>query len=180
AEREYVFYFNMHHIIGDGWSMEVLSRDVFRYYDAYRSGKEPEMEELRIQYKDYSSWQLAQLEEDSFKAHREYWLGRLSGELPLLDLPSTKRRPRVRTYNGHGLSTYLDKGATADLKRYSEDNGGSLFMGLLACWSVLMYRYTSQRDIVIGTPVAGRDHADLEDQIGFYVNTLALRNEIDP
>ncbi|WP_133054574.1 non-ribosomal peptide synthetase, partial [Niastella populi] len=180
AEAEYVFYFNMHHIISDGWSMDVLAKDVFRYYEAYKTGKSPEVNALRIQYKDYSFWQLAQLNQASFKAHRTYWLDKLSGELPLLDLPGTKHRPEVKTYNGHSLATYLDKATTAKLKQYTQENGGSLFMGLLATWNVLMYRYTSQRDIIIGTPVAGREHADLEDQIGFYVNTLALRNEVNP
>ncbi|WP_165760191.1 condensation domain-containing protein, partial [Niastella populi] len=180
AEAEYVFYFNMHHIISDGWSMEVLSKDVLKYYEAYKAGKAPELKELRIQYKDYSAWQLAQLKDESFKAHREYWLDKLSGELPLLDLPTSKQRPKANTYNGHSLLTYLDKATTAKLKRYTQENGGSLFMGLLASWNVLMYRYTSQKDIIIGAPVAGRAHADLEDQMGFYLNTLALRNKVNP
>ncbi|WP_133054523.1 non-ribosomal peptide synthetase, partial [Niastella populi] len=180
AEAQYIFYFNIHHIISDGWSMEVLAKDVFRYYEAYKAGKEPELVELSIQYKDYSAWQSEQLNAETFKAHREYWLNRLSGELPLLDLPAGKQRPRVKTYNGHSLTAYLDKATTVKLKRYTQENGGSLFIGLLASWNVLMYRYTSQKDIVIGTPVAGRDHADLEGQIGFYVNTLALRNEVNP
>ncbi|WP_202704489.1 condensation domain-containing protein, partial [Flavobacterium sp. UGB4466] len=179
-EGEYWFYFNIHHIISDGWSMEILTKDIFKYYEAYRAGKEPDLKELRIQYKDYSAWQLAQLDQESFKAHREYWLDNLSGELPLLDLPGVKQRPQVKSFNGHGLATYLDKATTAKLKGYVQENGGSLFMGLLASWNVLMYRYTAQQDIIIGTLVAGRDHADLEDQIGFYVNTLALKNEINP
>ncbi|WP_165760192.1 condensation domain-containing protein, partial [Niastella populi] len=180
AEAEYVFYFNMHHIISDGWSMEVLSKDVLKYYEAYKAGKAPEVDDLRIQYKDYSAWHLSQLNEESFKGHKKYWLDKLSGELPLLDLPGTKPRPQVKTYKGHGLATYLNKPTTAKLKQYTQENGGSLFMGLLATWNVLMYRYTSQRDLIIGTPVAGREHADLEDQIGFYINTLALRNEVNP
>jgi acyl carrier protein len=179
-EEEYVFYFNMHHIISDGWSMEVLSKDVFKYYEAYKSGQEAELEELRIQYKDYSAWQLGQMKEESFQAHKAYWLDRLSGSLPQLDLPAGKQRPKVKTYNGHGLSTYLDKATTGKLKGYIQEKGGSVFMGLLASWNVLMYRYTSQTDIIIGAPVAGRDHANLEDQIGFYVNMLALRNEVKP
>ncbi|WP_133054573.1 non-ribosomal peptide synthetase, partial [Niastella populi] len=179
-EAEYVFYFNMHHIVSDGWSMEVLSKDVLKYYEAYKTGKEPDLDELRIQYKDYSAWQLSRLSEGAFKAHRTYWLDRLSGELPLLDLPGIKQRPQVKTYNGQGLAAYIDKATTAKLKGYIRENGGSLFMGLLAGWNVLMYRYTSQKDIIIGTPVAGREHADLEDQMGFYVNTLALRNEVNP
>jgi amino acid adenylation domain-containing protein len=179
-EKEYEFYYNMHHIISDGWSMEVLRKDVFSYYESYKENKEPGLKELRIQYKDYSAWQLSQLEEESFKAHRDYWLNKLAGELPILDLPGSKPRPRIKTHTGYGLSTYLDKGTTVKLKKYTESNGGSLFMGLLACWNILMYRYTSQPDIIIGTPVAGREHADLEDQIGFYLNTLAFRNQVDP
>ncbi|WP_165760207.1 condensation domain-containing protein, partial [Niastella populi] len=179
-EKEYVFYFNMHHVISDGWSMEVLSKDIFQYYEAYKTDKKPEIKELRIQYKDYSAWQLAQLKEESFKVHQGYWLNKLSGELPLLDLPAKKQRPKFKTHNGRGLATYLGKATTTKLKAYTQEKGGSLFMGLLAAWNILLYRYTSKTDIIIGTPVAGRDHADLEDQIGFYINTLALRNEIRP
>ncbi len=179
-EAQYVFYFNMHHIISDGWSMEVLSKDVFTFYEAYQAGKQPQVKQLRIQYKDYSAWQLGQLNQESFKTHQAYWFDKLAGELPLLDLPATKQRPNVKTYNGQGLATYLDKTTTAKLKGYIQDKGGSLFMGLLASWNVLMYRYTAQQDIIIGSPIAGREHADLEDQIGFYVNTLALRNQVDP
>ncbi|WP_133054833.1 non-ribosomal peptide synthetase, partial [Niastella populi] len=179
-EDEYVFYLNIHHIISDGWSMEVLAKDVFRYYEAYKAGKAPALNELRIQYKDYSAWQLGQLNQESFKAHREYWLDKFSGELPLLDLPGIKQRPKIKTYNARCLATYVDKGTTAKLKGYVQANGGSLFMGLLASWNVLMYRYTSGKDIIIGTQVAGRNHTDLEDQIGNYVNTLGLRNEVNP
>jgi amino acid adenylation domain-containing protein len=177
-ETEYIFYFNMHHIISDGWSMEVLRKDVFSYYEAYKEKKEPVLKELRIQYKDYAAWQLSQIEEESFKAHRTYWLDNLKGELPLLDIPSSKQRPRIKTYYGHCLSTYIDRVTSEKLKGYLEAHGGSLFMGLLAVWNILMYRYTSSKDIIIGTPIAGREHIDLEDQIGFYINTLALRNEI--
>ncbi|MDP1880838.1 MAG: amino acid adenylation domain-containing protein, partial [Parachlamydiaceae bacterium] len=179
-DHEYFFYINMHHIIGDGWSMEVLSKDVFSYYEAYKENKQPELKELRIQYKDYSAWQLAQIGESSFKGHRDYWLRSLGGELPLLDLPGSKQRPRLKTYNGRSLGTYLDKSLTRKLKDYSQQHGGSLFMGLLASLNAILYRYTNQKDIIIGSPIAGREHADLEDQIGFYVNTLALRNEINP
>ena len=179
-DDSYVFYYNMHHIISDGWSMEVLSKDIFSYYDAYKENKEPALKELRIQYKDYSAWQLTQLEEEAFKTHRAYWLTSLEGKLPLLELPGTKHRPKIKTNNGYSLRAYIDGDTTGKLKKYSEANGGSIFMALLTAWNILMYRYTSQKDIIIGTPIAGREHADLEDQIGFYVNTLALRNEINP
>ncbi|WP_459209767.1 amino acid adenylation domain-containing protein [Aquimarina rhabdastrellae] len=180
SEDKFVFYYNMHHIISDGWSMEVLSKDVLAFYDAFKNNKEPGLSELSIQYKDYASWQLSQLETDSIKKSREFWIDNLSGELPVLDLPTHKKRPVKKTYKGSLLSTYLDKEATSFIKEYSKSNGGSLFTGLLTVLNVLLYRYTSERDIIIGTPVAARDHLDLKDQIGFYVNTLPLRNEINP
>jgi bacitracin synthase 3 len=180
AEEEYVFYFNMHHIISDGWSMEVLAKDVFTYYDANVSNSRPALLPLPIQYKDYSVWQLEQLNGNVFEGHKKFWLDSFSGELPLLNLPTYKQRPRVKTHNGLTLSTYINAESTQHLKDFAKANGGSNFMGVLAAWNVLMHYYTAQNDFIIGTPVAGRDHADLEDQIGFYVNTLALRNELDP
>lgn len=173
-----LFYYSMHHIISDGWSQEVLARDVMAFYDFYSNGKELEIEPLRIQYKDYASWQLNEMNKSQANQHRDYWLNLLGGELPVLDLPSLKQRPRIKTNKGHGLQAYLDADTTQKLKAYAEANGGSLFMGLLASWNVLMYRYTNQRDIVIGSSIAGREHPDLENQIGFYSNTIAARNQI--
>jgi len=180
SDDRYIFYYNLHHIISDGWSMRILERDVMEYYEAYRSGTAAKLPALPIQYKDYAVWQQRQLETERLAADRAYWLEKFSGELPLLDLPGFKSRPKVKTYNGHLLSARISSSMAAALHSYCQDHGGSLFMGLLAVWNVLCYRYTSRGDIITGTPVAGRDHSDLEDQIGFYVNTLALRNQVDP
>ncbi|MGB3466245.1 MAG: condensation domain-containing protein, partial [Cyclobacteriaceae bacterium] len=180
ADEEFVLYYNMHHIISDGWSMEILTRDVGSFYEAFLAESIPELPALRIQYKDYSVWQHNQLTGVQWQSHREYWINRLSGELPLLNLPGSKQRPVLKTYNGQGLTTYLDQSVSDKLHHFVKENGGSLFMSLMSAWKVLMYRYTAQTDLVIGTPVAGRDHADLEDQIGFYVNTLALRSQLNP
>lgn len=179
-DEEYVFYYCMHHIISDGWSMDVLSKDVFAYYEAFKENKQTTLEDLKIQYKDYSAWQIAQLNDEVFKAHRSYWLQTLKGELPMLDLPRSKKRPIIKTNNGQGITAFFDARTSAELKKYSQANGGSPFISLLASWNVLMYKYTFQKDFIIGTPIAGREHADLSNQIGFYVNTLALRNKIDP
>lgn len=178
--QEYLFYFSMHHIVSDGWSMEVLNKDVFALYEAFRLNKKPSLTDLRIQYKDYSAWQLDLLNQDFFKSHKNFWLNSLSGEISPIQLPSTKKRPKYKTYNGHCLSATIGSKSTGELKNHAQSNGGSLFVALLSVWNVLIYRYTSIKDIVVGTPVAGREHADLKDQIGFYVNTLALRNQIDP
>ncbi|MEM6686716.1 MAG: condensation domain-containing protein [Bacteroidota bacterium] len=180
SDDEYIFYFNMHHIIGDGWSMEVLTNDVMHYYESFVSGKDANMTPLRIQYKDYTIWQIDQLKSNGYEAHKNYWESKLSGKIPTLDLPSTKIRPSLKTYNGHSLSTYISVADTQSLRKFIDAEGGSLFFGLLGICNVLFYKYLSQKDITIGTIIAGRDHIDLENQIGFYVNTLALRTQMIP
>lgn len=179
-DEEYIFHFTMHHIISDGWSMDILSKDVFLFYNAFKNNNTPELNSLPIQYKDYAAWLSKELESETFKVHKSYWLDRLSGELPILNLPSSKRRPAVRTHDGRCLTTCIDTTTTQQLKSFTKANSGSLFMSLLAMWNVLMYRYTSGRDVITGTIVSGREHADLSEQLGFYVNTLALRNSINP
>ncbi|QHI35406.1 Linear gramicidin synthase subunit D [Kordia antarctica] len=178
--NQFVLYYNMHHIISDGWSMEVLTKDIMTYYQAFKSNTNPTLAQLPIQYKDYAAWQVAQQETESFKKSKDYWITQLAGNMPVLSLPTTKKRPQVMTYNGRSMSAFITPELTQELRNFSKANGGSLFMSLLAIWNIVFYRYTNQRDIVIGTGIAGRDHADLESQIGFYVNSLALRNQIDP
>jgi len=180
SEEQYVLYHNMHHIISDQWSMEVLSRDLMTYYNAYDQGRVPAIQPLRIQYKDYTAWQLDQLETEAYQAHKAFWLTQLSGEVAVLDLPTQKKRPVVKSYNGISLGINLAPATLAKLRSFTAEKGGSLFTGLLAVWKVLLYRYTGQTDITIGNPVAGRDHPDLENQIGFYLQTLALRTKINP
>lgn len=175
----YRFYYNIHHIISDGWSTDVLTRDILGYYDAFRKGGSHNLPKLRIQYKDYASWQIEQLNKKENSKHLSYWLDQLSGELPVLDLPTSKLRPTVKTHNGRRLETYISNETTNRLRSFNQEQGGSLFFSLLATWNILFYNYTSQKDIIIGSPLAGRDHIDLEDQIGFYVNTLAFRNQVD-
>jgi amino acid adenylation domain-containing protein/non-ribosomal peptide synthase protein (TIGR01720 family) len=176
----YVFYYNMHHIISDGWSMNVLSKDVFTFYESFVNGIVPILTPLNIQYKDYAHWQSLQLVTPKASKDKEYWLGRLSGDLPVLDLPSEGFRPSVKTHKGQHLRTYISKESADQLKRFTEEKRGSIFISLLATMNVLLHKYTSNTNIIIGSPVAGRDHIDLTDQIGFYVNTLALHNTVNP
>ncbi|MFH6945170.1 amino acid adenylation domain-containing protein [Flavobacterium sp. FlaQc-50] len=176
--NEYTFYYNMHHIISDGWSMGVLAKDVLNHYKLYASGRENEIEKMEIQYKDYAEWQLQQLAKPD-ATHKDYWGSVFFEELPRINLPSGKKRPLLKTHNGASIETYLSKPLTEKLKQFSNDNKGSLFITLLGILDVLIYSYTNINDIVIGAPVAGRNHSALENQIGFYVNTLALRNKID-
>ncbi|WP_202703498.1 aminotransferase class V-fold PLP-dependent enzyme [Flavobacterium sp. UGB4466] len=180
TDDSYTFYYNMHHIISDGWSMKVLSNDVLAFYNHYVNKTPLELSELRIQYKDYSAWQLSQLETASYKASKEYWNDLLSGSISTIDLPSTKKRPLFKTNRGQKISTFVSKDTTSKLKLYCNQQGGTPFMGLLSALNVLIYRYTNTNNIVIGSPIAGREHVELKNQIGFYTNTLALRNELNP
>ncbi|MFK7786588.1 MAG: amino acid adenylation domain-containing protein, partial [Crocinitomicaceae bacterium] len=178
--NEFFLFFNVHHIIGDGWSLDVLSRDIFTCYDAFKNAKTPALSPLRIQYKEYAFWQQEKLTSSAYDEHQSFWMSELDEELPILDLPSSRQRPKLKTSRGRGFRIALENELVSNLKQYSTKRGGSLFTGLLAVWNVLLHRYAEQSDIIIGTPVAGRDQADLENQIGCYVNTLALRNEVNP
>ncbi|PKV49530.1 amino acid adenylation domain-containing protein [Aquimarina sp. MAR_2010_214] len=175
-----VLYYNMHHIVGDAWSSQLLAQEVMAHYEYFQTGKEIKLPALRLQYKDYTAWQLNQLQSVESERQKSYWLKILSGELPVLEFPGTKQRPQIKTYRGESLMMCIDREATAKLKLFSRKEGGSLFITLLSLWNVLLYRYSSQKDLIIGSPVTGRDHPDLEYQMGCYVNTLALRNKVDP
>jgi tyrocidine synthetase-3 len=175
-ENLWVFAYVMHHIIGDGWSMNILIRELLQFYDAHKTGESAPLAPLRIQYKDFAAWQQQQLRNEELQAHKDYWLKQFEGEIPLLELPGDRVRPAVKTYNGKEVRLRLDAGLSQGIKDFSQQQGGTLFMGLLAAVKALLYRYTGQEDIIIGSPIAGREHADLEGQIGFYPNMLALRS----
>jgi tyrocidine synthetase III len=176
---KFIFLFTIHHIIADEWSMEVLVREILHLYHNYSAGKDNDLPALKIQYKDYTAWQNKQLTGEKLEEHRNYWFQQLSKEIPVLALPTDYPRPAIKTYNGNRLSFILNKETTNGLKELGQKNGASLFVVVLAIIKALVYRYTHQNDIIIGSPVAGRDHLDLEDQIGFYINMLPLRTVIN-
>ena len=178
-EKKWVFTFVMHHIISDGWSIGVLMRELFQTYNSLSNGKEPLLEPLKIQYKDYSLWQQKQLNSESLNAQKEYWLQVLQGELPVLQMPSDNIRPSIKTYNGGNIKKLFNSEITGKLKEISAENGGTLFMGLLTALNILIYKFSGQNDIIVGSPIAGRTHVDLESQIGIYINTIALRNKFN-
>lgn len=175
-----ILYFNMHHIISDGWSFDILIRDVLAIYDALEEDKEPKIPNLRIQYKDYAHWQLEQFDSDEFKNSRAFWLKELHGELPVSIIPSLSARPSVQTYDGEALLTFITSETATHIKKYNESYGGSLFAFLMTVWNVLLFKYTGAKDTITGSPIAGRNHSELEDQIGFFVNTLPIRTHLDP
>lgn len=180
SDDSYVFYYNIHHIIGDGWSTKVLVDDVLHYYKLFQGETTETVPELPIQYKEYVSWEQQQITSGKFKKHQSYWTQKFSGKLTTITFPEQKNRPLTRTYEGHALGIYLSAERSEALKTFCDANGGSLFMGMLAAWNILIHKYTNVTDIIIGTPVVGREHQNLKNQIGFYMNTLALRNTLDP
>lgn len=180
APQRHVLLFNIHHIISDGWSLGVLTREWLTFYQALLNGQTLPLAALNIQYKDYAAWQNHYLDSPEALKHRQYWLTQLSGELPVLNMPTDYPRPAVQTFNGATLHFKLSDFALQQFKTLLNARQASLFMGLCAIVKIVLYRYTGQQDLILGTPVAGRGHSDLENQLGFYVNTLALRDNIDP
>ncbi|WP_459209765.1 amino acid adenylation domain-containing protein [Aquimarina rhabdastrellae] len=179
VENKYVLYANIHHIISDGWSQNILVRDVLEYYQSFINNIKPSLTELKIQYKDYACWEFENLSLNKFEKERKYWIDKLSNDIPYLQLPNKKIRPRTKTYNGYSLQTLIPAKVTSLLKEVTKEERCSIFIGVLTSLNILFYKYTLEKDIIIGTPIAERDNHELIDQIGFYLNTLVNRNIID-
>jgi tyrocidine synthetase-3 len=176
--EEFMLVWCIHHIISDEWSMNVMIREITALYNALSDNAEAGLRPLSIQYKDYAVWQQQELSGRLFATHRQYWLSRLSGDLPSLELPADYSRPAVKQYRGAIVRAAFTSGQSEQFQQLLHNRNSTLFMGSLALVNILLHRYTGQSDLIVGTPVAGREHPDLEDQIGYYVNTLALRNKI--
>ena len=164
---------DMHHIVADGVSIAILTKDFNKLY------KGEELPELKIQYKDYSAWQLKRRESDVLKKQEKYWLKEFSGEIPVLNINTDYPRPKVKDFNGRNINLVLDKDITNSLRKIAKETGSTMYMILLANISILLSKYSGQEDIVIGSPISGRNHKDLEDIMGVFINTLAIRNYVD-
>ena len=175
SEQEHVLLLVLHHIVCDGWSLEVLFEELELFYN---SGAEADVRELPIQYADYALWQRERLQGAELEAQLAYWREQFRGELPVLELPADRVRPAVQTYRGGVERRQLGRGLTAALEQLAQQQGATLFMVLLAAFQTLLWRYTGQEQIVVGTPVANRQWAEIEKLIGFFVNTLALRSRV--
>ncbi|MEI6145688.1 MAG: amino acid adenylation domain-containing protein [Methylococcales bacterium] len=180
SQQEHVLLFNVHHIISDGWSLGILTREWLTFYRALQEKSDISLAPLTVHYRDYAAWQNDYLKSPLATKHKEYWLKNLSGSLPVLDFPTDFPRPMTQTFNGDTLHFKLPEFALQQFQTLLSESQSSLFMGLNAVVKILLFRYTGQQDLIVGTPVAGRGHADLENQLGFYVNTLALRDDIQP
>ncbi len=176
SEQRHLLMFDMHHIISDGASMSILINDFLSLYNG--EGLSP----LRIQYKDFAIWQNELFASDTIKKQEEYWLERFAGEISVLNLPTDQSptgvggRPADIDFKGDTFDFAVDLNLTNKLNDLAYQNGATLYMVLLAAYNVLLAKYAGQEDIIVGSPIAGRPHPDLENIIGMFVNTLALRN----
>ncbi|HEY0607281.1 MAG TPA: condensation domain-containing protein, partial [Herpetosiphonaceae bacterium] len=177
-EAEHLLLLAMHHIISDGWSLGVLIRELVACYGARRAEQQMDLPALSIQYADYAAWQRKRLAGKLMERQLSYWREQLSGAPSLLDLPTDRPRPTVLAPDGATYSWSIPQPLAAALTTLSQRTGSTLFMTTLAAFQVLLARYSGQTDIVVGSPVAGRTRPDLEGLIGFFVNMLALRNDL--
>ncbi len=178
AEEEHLLLFTMHHIISDGWSMLVMGREMSVLYEAYKLGKSASLPQLPVQYADFAVWQREWLQGEVLEKQLEYWREQLGGELPELELPFDHARPARQSYRGAADNLELNSEVSQRLKEIARENGTTLFMTLLAAFNVMLWRYTGQDDLLVGTPIANRTRRETENLIGFFVNTLVLRTKI--
>ncbi len=175
----YILLFIFHHIIIDGWSINIFFQELFTLYQAFLSGLDSPLTPLSIQYADFAVWQRQWLQGEILEKQLNYWQKQLSNSPPLLELPTDYPRKAVPSLKGHSIPFTIDGEITAKIKHLSQKLGVTPFMTLLAGFNVLLYRYTQQQDILIGTPVANRNYKEIEPLIGFFVNTLVVRNYLD-
>ncbi len=178
SDDEHVLLFTLHHIISDGWSMSVLLEEISKLYGAYATGQESPLAELPIQYADYAAWQREYLQGEVLDRQLAYWREQLRGATTLLNLPTDRPRPPVQTFKGAQEQFVLSQKLSDRLKAVALQEGATLFMMLVAAFNVLLYRYTGQPDILIGTPIANRKRTEIQSLIGFFVNTLVIRSRM--
>ena len=178
AEEDHILVLTLHHIITDAWSLRVLRRDLAELYGALIAEREPQLPELSVQYGDFAVWQRAWFEGERLTRALEHWKAELRDVPAVLDLPFDKPRPAVQSDRGAHCRAVLGRGLMSRLEALSQDEGATLFMTLLAAFAALLARYSGQDEFVIGTPIANRNRVELEQLIGFFANTLALRMRV--
>ncbi|MDF5712684.1 MAG: amino acid adenylation domain-containing protein [Rhizonema sp. NSF051] len=178
ADQSHLLLLVIHHIVCDGWSMEIFRRELFTLYNAICSGESSPLPELSLQYADFAQWQRQWLQGEVLQRQLNYWQKQLAEVSPLLELPTDLPRPSVQSFKGRSIFLELNQDLTQKLKRISQESGTTLFMTLLAAFTLLLSRYSGQEDIVVGSAIANRNHREIEPLIGFFVNTLALRTNL--
>jgi amino acid adenylation domain-containing protein len=178
TDTEHILSIAVHHIVSDGWSLNLMLRELAALYTASVSGAPPAVPALPVQYADFASWQRQWLTGDLLDEQRRYWLQRLGGTLPVLDLPTDRPRPAVRAFDGVARTSMVDPRVLEGLRELSRRDGVTLFVTLLTAFKTLLLRYTGQHDVIVGAPVAGRVRREIESLVGFFVNTLVLRTDL--
>ncbi|MER2989661.1 amino acid adenylation domain-containing protein [Serratia nevei] len=178
ADEEHLFLLTCHHIVSDGWSTGILLRELGALYGAFRRGDADPLPPLTLQYPDYAAWQRRYLTPERLAAQAQYWRETLSDAPALLTLPTDRPRPTVQSFSGGEVPIAIDAELTQALRQFSRQHGGTLFMTVLAAWSLVLARMAGQQELVIGTPEANRGRLETESLVGFFVSTLALRIDL--
>ncbi|MEG4907051.1 amino acid adenylation domain-containing protein [Microcoleus sp. F8-C4] len=175
---ENVLLLTVHHIIFDGWSVNIFIQELTKVYSAYVEHHAPNLPKIHLQYVDFAVWQQQWLQGEVLESQLAYWQQKLAGMPALLELPADRPRPAVQSFRGETQVFTLNQDISEALVSLSQQQGVTLFMLLLTAFKVLLYRYTNQPDIVVGTPVANRQHSQIQGMIGFFVNSLVLRTDL--
>ena len=178
AVEEHVFLCTMHHTITDAWSMQVFVKELSALYDGFVSGTVPKLPELPVQYGDFSEWQQQALQTELIQEQLSYWADKLKGAAPVLDLPQAAPRPNEQTLAGTTRTFPIPRELMTGVSTLATRQNSTVFMLLLAAFKVLLYRYSRQSDVLVGVPVAGRSQVEIEGVIGFFVDTLVLRDDL--
>jgi len=178
GESDHVLLLVVHHMVFDGWSREILYRELATLYEAFSKQLPSPLPELPVQFADFTLWQRERLQGKTLDRLLSYWVSKLDGMPSVLELPSDRPRPAFRTFDGARHSARLSGDLRQSLEAFSRGEGATLFMTLLAAFQALLFRHTGQADQVMGSPIAGRNHVQLEGMIGFLMNTLILRNDL--
>ena len=178
GDVEHVLILNLHHIVCDGWSIGILVQELSAFYEAYSQSALPQVPELAVQYADYAAWQRGWLRGEKLRAQIDFWRRQLEGAPKLLELPTDRPRPAFQDYSGGTLGWHLDAATSRGLEALSRRHEATTFMTLLAAFATLLARQARNPDIVLGTPVAGRDREEVEPLIGFFVNTVMMRTRL--
>lgn len=178
CEQEHWFAFSVHHAVSDGWSLILAVKEICALYTSLVSGRDSPLTALEVQYADYADWERRQLNLGSMAPHLNYWKRQLAGAPAVLELPTDRPRPAAQSFRGKRVRHYFEPSLLAKVKAVARQHDATLYMTLLAAWTVLLHRYSGQDDVVVGSPMANRDLPALEGLIGCFVNNVVLRNDL--
>jgi aspartate racemase len=179
ADDEHIFSIVLHHIACDGWSLEVLLRELSRLYEVFELGRPSPLPELPLQFADFAQWQQATFTGDTLSRQRDYWMKQLGNAPAVLGFPTDYPRPAMQTFSGSREELPLPRSLVDALSETGRRDGATLYMTTLAALQALLFRYTGRNDIVVGSPVAGRDRVETEKLVGCFINTIVLRADLN-